>query len=208
MRYSIFYNKVSLLQVFSYHFTGGNIYVICAYCILFDCQIMWHVDKSQNNLLILTCILSLLLISTTSFPYSILAILAMILHLMLASITLPSPELTGNIVLTYKMAQLDVLQSFLRLILTMPNTSSPLGRLRMPLRSLKSSSKSPASLSHFRQLEITWKGLVWRLWSRQKGLSSLRGIEERGWILLWPIRTGQWRTGRLLYGLMKLKPTG
>ena len=65
----------------------------------------------------------------------------MIFHLVLVSITLPSPEFTGNIALTYKMSQLDVLQSFLRLILTMPNTSSPLERLRMPPRSLKYSSK-------------------------------------------------------------------
>ena len=54
-----------------------------------------------------------------------------VFHLMLVSITLPSPEFAGNIVLTYKMSQLDILQSFLRLILTMPNTLLPLGRLRM-----------------------------------------------------------------------------
>ena len=36
-----------------------------------------------------------------------------------------------------QMSQLDILQSFLRLILAMPNTLSPLGRLRMPPSSLK-----------------------------------------------------------------------
>ena len=37
-----------------------------------------------------------------------------VFHLMLISITSPSPEFAGNIVLTYKMFQLDILQSFLR----------------------------------------------------------------------------------------------
>ena len=139
MRYSIFCNKVPLLQSFCCCFTGGNINVICACCVLFDSKIMWHVDKgrlsrtsldlnfkttqtSHDNLLIPTCILFLLLSSITSFPYLILAILAMIFHLVLVSITLPSPKFSGNIVLTHKMSQLDVLQSFLRLILTKPNT--------------------------------------------------------------------------------------
>ena len=71
----------------------------------------------------------------------------MIFHLVLVSIILPFPELAGNIVLTYKMTQLNILQSSLRLILAMPNTSSLLGRLRMLPRSLRSSSKSPQSLT-------------------------------------------------------------
>ena len=49
MRYSISCNRVPLLQFFCYHFIGGNINVICAYCVLSDSQIMWHVDKSQSN---------------------------------------------------------------------------------------------------------------------------------------------------------------
>ena len=93
---------------------------IVFYLTLRSCDMLIKVKATQtshNNLLIPTCILSLLLSSTTSFPYSILAILAMIFHLVLVSITLPSPEFAGNIVLTYKVFQLDILQSFLRLIL-------------------------------------------------------------------------------------------
>src|SRR3954447_18870685 len=41
------------------------------------------------------------------------------------------------------------------LILAMPNTSSLSGRLRMPLRLLRSFRKSPTSPLHLRQLEIT-----------------------------------------------------
>jgi len=43
---------------------------------------------------------------------------------------------------------------------------------------------------------------------KAKSPFSLKGIGGRGWILHWLIRTGLWRTGRLLYGLMKPKSTG
>ena len=131
---------------------------IVFYLTLRSCDMLIKVKTTQisyNNLLIPTYILSLLLSSTTSFSCSILAILAMIFHLVLVSITLPSLEFVGNIVLTYKMSQLDILQSFLRLILAISNISLPLERLRMPPRLLKSSSKSPISLSHLRQPETT-----------------------------------------------------
>ena len=121
---------------------------IVVYLTLISCDMLIKVKTTQtshSNLLITTYMLSLLLSSTTSFPYSILAILAMIFHLLLVSITLPTPEFAGNITLTYKMSQLHILQSFLRLILTMPNTSSPLGRLRMPDHSNPPASHQPVS---------------------------------------------------------------
>ena len=181
--------------------------LIVFYLTLKSCGMLIKVKTTQtsyNDLLTPTYILSLLLSSTTSFPYSILAILAMYF----ISCWSPSHYYPQNLQETLswptKCSSWISSRAFWGLILTMPNTSLPLGRLRMPPRSLKSSSKLPTSLSHLRQTETTWKRLVWR----QKGLSSPRGIGRRGWILLWLIRTGQWRTGSLLYGLMKLKSTG
>src|SRR5436190_23698995 len=56
-----------------------------------------------------------------------------------------------NITLIFRRPLVGTLPSFLRQILTMPNTSSPPGRLRMPPRSLKFSRKSPTSPSPLRQ---------------------------------------------------------
>ena len=85
---------------------------IVFYSTLRSCDMLTKVKTTQtsyNSLLILICILSLLLSLTTSFPYSILAILIMIFHIMLVSITLSSLEFAGNIVLTYKISQIDIL---------------------------------------------------------------------------------------------------
>ena len=135
MIHSIFCNKVPLLQFFAVilwvEISMWSVHIMF-YLTPISCDMLTKVKTTQtshNNLLIPTCILSLLLSSTTSFPYSILPILAMIFHLALVSITLPSPGFTGNIVLTYKMSQLDILQSFLRLVLAMPNTSLPLCKI-------------------------------------------------------------------------------
>ena len=53
--------------------------------------------------------------------------------------------------------------------------------------------------------QTTWKWRVQRLWWRPRSLSLPRGIGGRGWIFPWLIWTGLWRTGRLLYGLMRPK---
>src|SRR5215471_21314579 len=123
---------------------------------------MCHVEKVQKQhkqttttLLIPTCILSLVLSSTTSSPSWILAILPMKSHPSLVYIIQLSPDCRGNITLTCRRPLVGDLPSFQRQILAMPNTSSPLGRLRMPPRSLRFFRKSPTSLSPLRQLEIT-----------------------------------------------------
>src|SRR5882762_962565 len=89
----------------------------------------------------------------TSHPSWILAILAIRSHHPLVYTSVLSPGFTENTIPTCRSPLVDDLLSFLRLILAMHNTSSPLGRLKMPLRSLKSFRKSPASLSHLKQLE-------------------------------------------------------
>src|SRR5882757_2316929 len=65
-----------------------------------------------------------------------------------------SPGFTENTVPTCRSPLVDALLSFLRLMLAMPPTSSPLGRLEMPLRPFKSFRTSLASLSNLKGLGI------------------------------------------------------
>ena len=102
-------------------------------------------QTSQNNLLIPTYILSLLFSSITFFPSSILAILAMIFHLMLVSITLPSPGFTGNIVLTYKISQLD--GTLYSVTNGPPLGFNPISRLSLPSPSITTTMTSVSSAS-------------------------------------------------------------
>ena len=110
-------------------------------------------DKQTTTIsLILTCNLLLLLSANTSSPSWILAILPTRSHHPLVYTSAQSLGFAGNIALTCRNPLVDALPSFLRQMFAMPSISSPLGRLKMPPRSLRSSRISPTSLSPLRQL--------------------------------------------------------
>ena len=110
----------------------------------------------------------------------------------LDSITPPSVVFALNTVPTLPKPLVVVNPPFLPLICNMLFNFLVLERLRMLSRSPRPFSMSRTIPSLPKPSVVTWRKLVWRLWWSRNTLFFPSVIGDRGWILLWVIRTGLW----------------
>ena len=123
----------------------------------------------------------------------------------LDSVTLPSVAFALNTVPTFPKLLVVIHPSFLLLICTMLFNFLVLERLWMLSRSPRPFRMSRTIPSLPRPSTVTWRKLVWRLWWSRNTLFLPSIIGEKGWILLWVIRTGLWMIGSVLYDQMRSK---